>query len=113
MPNATYQKNLKIYGNADPRTDKTRDHPYWETLLNICGTVRPFYDIYWNLHGFRCGGAEIVLTKTSLKIVGGDWAGDLWAEKKQKYLEPDREKIVEALKMARDMTPAKERAGDE
>jgi hypothetical protein len=102
-----YKRNLKQYGNPDPRPDKTKDHPYWETLLTLCGTIRAYETIYWNLHAFRCGGAELVPTKTSLKLVAGDWTAKQWEEHKVRYLEPERQKIIEALQLARTMTPKK------
>lgn len=88
-----------IYETLDPRADKSVDHRYWEDLLwNAWHFTKPLYYI---LHGIRCGGGELTLTKASFRLLRGDWSAEEWDEIKQKYLDPARDKLVSILKLTR------------
>lgn len=86
---------------GDPRIDLVSDHRHWKTLLWNCWHEER--DIYYLLHGLRCGGAEIILTNKSYRLMPGEWAEEKWEDIKQKHLAPCREELVEVLRTARVM----------
>ncbi|WP_193787870.1 hypothetical protein [Desulfitobacterium hafniense] len=99
VPDSDFDKDKVIYGSIDPRKDMSVDHRYWEDLLwNAWHFTKPLYYI---LHGIRCGGGELTLTKASFRLLPGDWSAEEWDEIKQKYLDPMRDKLVSILKLTR------------
>lgn len=53
------------------------------------------------LHGIRCGGAELVLTQNSYRLMPGEWNEAEWEDIKQRYLGPVREKVANILRLTR------------
>ncbi len=96
---ADFEDDQKKYGSIDPRADKAVDHKYWENLLWNCWHLQK--DLYYLLHGVRCGGGELTLTRDSLRLLPGDWTDSEWEEIKQKRLNPSREKLIGILRLAR------------
>lgn len=92
---------------SDPRADKFADHQYWERLLWNCWNLDK--ELYYILHGIRCGGGELVLTQKSLKLLQGEWSDKRWDEIKQKDLSPHRDKLVEVLRTSRVMSVSDEK----
>lgn len=97
------QSNYK----GDPRADKYADHQYWERLLWNCWNMEK--TLYFILHGVRCGGGELVLTKSSMKLLPGEWSDLRWEEIRQKDLGPHRDKLVEVLRTSRVMRVSNEK----
>lgn len=83
----------------DPRDDKTTDHKHWQDLLWNCWNMdKP---LYYLLHGIRCGGAEVMETNESFKLLPGEWSETEWEEIKQVKLDPFRDKLVDVFKITR------------
>lgn len=86
---------------GDPREDLFQDHNYWERLLRNSWNMDKI--LHHVLHGCRCGGAELALTKSSMKLVQGEWAAEQWEVIKLRDLGPYRDKLVELLRISRVM----------
>jgi len=98
-PKDHFGEDQKIYGSIDPRSDKVIDHKYWEDILwNAWHFVKPFYH---DLHGIRCGGAELTLTKDSFRLLPGEWTTKEWDEIKLQYLAPIKDDLVRLLRLTR------------
>jgi len=98
-PENDFEEAKRIYGSIDPRKDMSVDHQYWEDILwNAWHFTKPLYYI---LHGIRCGGGELTLTRNSFRLLPGEWSEQEWDEIKQKYLDPIRDKLVSILKLTR------------
>ncbi len=94
-----FEEAKRTYGSIDPRKDIAVDHLYWEDILwNAWHFTKPLYYI---LHGIRCGGGGLTLTKTSFRLLPGEWSGSEWDEVKQKYLDTMKDKLVWVLKLTR------------
>jgi hypothetical protein len=78
--------------NVDPRPDKTIDHVYWKRVLAMCQELTP--DILSDLHGLRCGGAELIRTKGSFKLLTGDWDEQDWEAIKEHQLTPVKARLA-------------------
>jgi len=83
---------------ADPRSDKAADHEYWQDLLWNCWHLER--DLFYLLHGIRCGGGEITLTPNSLRLQQGEWTPLDWENIKNR-LGPFKEKLVDIFKLTR------------
>ncbi len=92
---------------GDPRPDKAADHQYWENILRNCWDMEK--ELYYILHGIRCGGGELILTQSSLKLLPGEWSDNKWDEIRQKELTPHRDKLVEILRISRVMKVSNEK----
>ena len=98
-PLDSFEEDQKIYGSIDPRSDKMTDHKYWEDILwNAWHFVKPFYH---DLHGIRCGGAELTLVKDSFRLLPGEWTAKEWDEIKQQYLDPIKGDLIRLLRLTR------------
>lgn len=83
MANELVQDERIAY-EEDPRSDLKDDHLHWvRVLTNARETNRPLYGI---LHGIRCGGGGLQLTKTGYKLLPGGWLSPEWADIKARYL---------------------------
>lgn len=90
------------YGSIDPRSDKAVDHKYWIDLLwNAWHWDIPKNPLYYLLHGIRCGGGELTLTKESFRLLQGEWSDMEWEEIKRKDLSPVKDKLVKLLGLSR------------
>ncbi|WP_052298589.1 hypothetical protein [Syntrophobotulus glycolicus] len=87
---------------GDPRADLRTDSQYWQRLLLNCWHMEK--DLYYILHGVRCGGGELILTSNSLMLRPGEWSEKKWDEIKQEELVPYREKLIEVLRVSRVMS---------
>ena len=88
-----------IYGSIDPRKDKSVDHQYWEDILwNAWHFTKPLFNI---LHGIRCGGGELTLTRDSFRLLSGEWTTEEWEEIKQKNLNPIKDKLIWILMLTK------------
>lgn len=98
-PENDFEESQKKYGSIDPRKDKSVDHRYWEDILwNAWHFTKPLYYI---LHGIRCGGGELTLTRNSFRILPGEWSEREWDEIKQKHLDPMKDKLVWILRLTK------------
>jgi len=84
---------------GDPRKDLATDHRLWKDLLWNCWHLQ--IDLYYLLHGIRCGGAELTLTQNSYRLMPGEWSESEWEDIKRKHLDPIREKLINILKLTR------------
>jgi len=83
----------------DPRADKVSDHRHWkEVLWNAWQDDQSFYGL---LHGIRCGGGELTLTRDSFKLLPGEWSYAEWDEVKRVRLEPVKTELISILKLTR------------
>lgn len=97
-----FQDDQQKYGSSDPRSDKSVDHKYWLDLLwNAWHMDKSLTSIYYLLHGIRCGGGELTLTKDSFRLLQGEWSEKEWDRVKQENLAPVKEKLVSLLKWTR------------
>lgn len=95
----SFEVDQKIYGSIDPRADKVIDHRYWEDILwNAWQFTKPFYQ---ELHGIRCGGAELTLTRESFRLLPGEWSPAEWEEIKRQYLDPIKHDLIRLLRLTR------------
>lgn len=79
----------------DPRKDMQRDTGLWELLLG-CATVYEDKQIFYNLQGFRCGGAYLIVEDDKLIFkMSKDWRNEQKLEFKEKYIMPYRLEIRE------------------
>ncbi|WP_353853105.1 hypothetical protein [Dehalobacter restrictus] len=92
---------------GDPRPDMFQDHQYWERLLLNTWDMNQI--LHHILHGCRCGGAELALTKCSLKLTPGEWSDEQWNVIKLRDLAPYRDKLVEVLRISRVMSICNEK----
>lgn len=99
QPENSFEIDQKIYGSIDPRADKVIDHKYWEDILwNAWHFTRNFYH---ELHGIRCGGAEITLTRESFRLLPGEWSPAEWEQIKRQSLDPVKEELIGLLRLTR------------
>ncbi len=98
-PSSDFEDDQKKYGSIDPRRDKSVDHQYWEDILwNAWHFTKPLYYI---LHGIRCEGGELTLTKDSFRLLPGEWPATEWEEVKQKHLDSVKDSLIKILKLTR------------
>ncbi|MGE4272082.1 MAG: hypothetical protein AB7E31_04330 [Desulfitobacterium sp.] len=84
---------------ADPRKDLVSDHRHWKDVLLNCWHEER--DLYYLLHGFRCGGAELTLTKKSYRLMPGEWSESEWDGDIKDRLNHFKDKLVWIFKMTR------------
>ena len=97
-----FQDDQQKYGSTDPRSDKSVDHKYWLDLLwNAWHLDKSLNSLYYTLHGIRCGGGELTLTKDSFRLLQGEWSAKDWEKVKQENLGPVKDKLVNILKRTR------------
>ncbi|KLU66322.1 hypothetical protein DEAC_c17210 [Desulfosporosinus acididurans] len=84
----------------DPRPDLVRDHRLWEIVLYNCWHLKE-NDLYFLLHGIRCGGAEITKTQTSYTLMPGEWSDTEWDEIKRNNLSPLKIDLMLVFKLTR------------
>ncbi len=84
---------------GDPRTDLVSDHRHWESLLWNCWHTD--HDLYYLLHGIRCGGGEVIRTKNGFRLMPGEWCEVEWEDIKQIKLNPFKDKLVNIFKLTR------------
>ena len=95
---------------ADPRKDLVSDLRHWKDVLWNCWHLDK--DLYGLLHGIRCGGAQLVLTQSSYRLMPGEWSESEWEDIRQR-LEPVRGKLVRVFKLTRFGTVTKEKVLEE
>lgn len=83
----------------DPRKDLVTDHRHWKQVLWNCWHLER--DLYYVLHGTRCGGAQLTETAASFRLLPGEWLESEWDEIKQKWLNPVRDKLIEIFMVSR------------
>lgn len=93
-----------------PRGDLVSDRKHWQEVLWNCWNLDK--DLYGLLHGIRCGGAELVLTKSSYRIMPSEWSESEWEDIKVNKLMKYRDKLSEAFKLARFGTVTSEKLPD-
>lgn len=77
----------------DPRTDMQKDTNLWELVL-ACATAYNDKQIFYNLQGFRCGGAFLLFEKNKLIFkMSKDWDSEQRSSFKEKYIMPYRSEI--------------------
>ena len=97
-----FEDDQQKYGSSDPRSDKAVDHKYWLDLLwNAWNMDKSLTSIYYLLHGIRCGGGELTLTKDSFRLLQGEWSTKDWDEIRRINLAPVKDKLVSLLKRTR------------
>lgn len=101
-----FEDDQKKYGSTDPRADKAVDHKYWEDLLWNCWHVER--KLYYVLHGVRCGGGELTLTRDSFRLLPGEWETAEWNEIKSVRLDPHKDRLIGILRLSRVMRVTEE-----
>jgi len=97
-----FEDDKQKYGSTDPRSDKAVDHKYWLDLLwNAWQLDTTLNSLYYLLHGIRCGGGELTLTKDSFRLLQGDWSSGEWAKIRQENLDPVKDRLIWILKLSR------------
>lgn len=72
----------------DPRKDLQQDTIFWELVL-ACATAYKNNAIFANLHGLRCGGAQLILKDSDLLFkFPQDWDEETKQNMKKKYALP-------------------------
>lgn len=84
---------------SDPRVDLLSDHRHWKTVL--WNAWHEDKALYYLLHGIRCGGAEMVETQKSYRLMPGEWNEAEWEEDIKNRLSPFRDNLVWIFKMTR------------
>jgi len=98
----TLQQNfeeLKLRHMLDPREDLRKDSRLWIRVLYNAYHFNQ--EVYGVLHGLRCGGAQLVLTPESFKLLPGEWTVQEWEENKRIYLDPIKEELVKIFRISR------------
>lgn len=88
---------------VDPRPDLVQDTELWEVVLTAA-VEDP--DLYWFLHGLRCGGARLMQRPTgALKInykpLLGIWEEDVLLKE---WLMPRRTRIARLFRQVKEAT---------
>lgn len=84
---------------GDPRPDLVKDHRHWEEVLYNSWHIDK--DIYYLLHGIRCGGAELILTMRGFRLLCGEWNEAEWENDIKNRLNPFKDKLVNIFKLTR------------
>ena len=87
---------------SDPRPELVTDRKSWQEILLYCWHMDK--DLYYLLHGIRCGGAGVTVTKWSFRLVQGEWSESEWEDIKTR-LNPFRDKLVKVFKVTRVQLP--------
>jgi hypothetical protein len=85
---------------SDPRKELVSDHRYWEDVLYNAWHLEE-KNLYGLLHGLRCGGAELTLTKHGYRLMPGKWNESEWEEIKQNRLSHFRHELVFVFQLTR------------
>ncbi|MHB8124668.1 MAG: hypothetical protein ACYDEJ_03325 [Desulfitobacteriaceae bacterium] len=80
-----------------PRVDLVSDMKYWKEVMWNCWHLEK--DLYYLLHGLRSGGAELVRTQGSYRLMPGEWSETEWEDIKQNQLSPFRKRLIEIFKL--------------
>ncbi|MFZ3132864.1 MAG: hypothetical protein WA125_17600 [Desulfosporosinus sp.] len=87
---------------GDPRPELVTDHKSWQEILLYCWQMdKP---LYYLLHGIRCGGAGVTVTRGSFRLQQGQWSVAEWEDIKTR-LSPFRDKLVKVFKATRVQLP--------
>lgn len=82
----------------DPRKDLKRDTMFWELVLT-CATAYNDKQVYGNLHGFRCYGAQLELKNNNLLFqLPKDLDEETKQDIKHKYVSPYVKQFKELFK---------------
>ena len=84
---------------SDPRVDLISDHRHWRDVLWNCWHEER--DLYYLLHGLRCGGAELVETLKSYRLMSGEWNESEWDGDIKNRLNPFKDKLIWVFKISR------------
>lgn len=84
---------------SDPRKDLVSDHRHWKGVL--WNSWHESRDLYYLLHGLRCGGAELVETLRGYRLIPGEWSVLEWDGDIKNRLNPFRDKLVRVFKVSR------------
>jgi hypothetical protein len=84
---------------SDPRKDLITDHRHWKDILWNCWHSER--ELYYLLHGIRCGGAEIILSQRGYRLISGEWSEAEWEDIKQNRLNQFKDKLIEVFKLSR------------
>jgi hypothetical protein len=97
-----FEDDKQKYGSTDSRSDKAVDHKYWLDLLwNAWHLDTTLNSLYYLLHGIRCGGGELTLTKDSFRLLQGEWAEKDWEKVKKENLGPVKDKLISLMRGTR------------
>lgn len=84
---------------SDPRLDLVSDHRHWKVVLwNFWYEDK---ELYYLLHGLRCGGAELVETQRSYRLMPGEWPEAEWEGDIKSRLNPFKDKLLKVFKISR------------
>ena len=97
-----YEDDQQKYGSTDPRSDKTADTKTWLVLLhNAWNQDKSLNSLYYLLHGIRCGGAELMQTQNSFRLLPGEWTEKDWDAVKLENLGIVRDRLVSLLRFTK------------
>jgi len=92
-----YLQQERNKNRYDPRKDLKSDSEYWQAVLKEA--EKQDKKVYSNLHGLRCVGCKLKLSKGKLKLIPGEAIGRHWQSKaewkqaRQEYLIPYKDTI--------------------
>jgi len=84
---------------GDPRKDLVTDHRHWEEVFYNSWHIDK--EIYYLLHGIRCGGAELILSMRGYRLLPGEWNGGEWSNDIKDRLNPFKDKLINIFKLTR------------
>jgi len=94
-----YIEELREVNQYDPRPDLEDDTELWQLVLKEAKKVGS--QLYGNLHGYRCSGANLKRKGNNLKLItkhliGNEWKNKQeWLKDREEYLLPYKEEITE------------------
>ena len=86
----------------EPRPELVTDHKSWQEILLYCWHMDK--SLYYLLHGIRCGGAGVTVTKGSFRLMPGEWNESDWEDVRTR-LNPFKDKLINVFKNARIQLP--------
>jgi len=96
--NNHYEDDQQKYGSTDPRCDKQADTKTWLMVLrNAWIQDKSLNSLYYLLHGIRCGGAELISTQNSFRLLPGEWTEKEWDAVKLDNLGLVRDRLISLL----------------
>ena len=84
---------------SDPRNDLVTDHRHWMNVLWNCWHLEQ--NLYYLLHGIRCGGAEIIRTNSSFRLMPGEWSDAEWEKIRHDKLSAYQDELVYLFKLTK------------